>query len=225
MKRTALSFDRTPRFDLTGPGAAGRPSGRMSPGAGRWPTPPPLFRPEGLPAAPGRLIAGMRIGDPGCGLPSSSPQKVCVHTGASDRRLAEKAEVGMTGAGGVAPTYGFALEPPRNLDAGCGCPWVRNKGGGMRRRRMPGDIRTQGHPHPAPCGGQQQAQSLPSVMERNREGPRGRGPPIETPQAGHPAGAGLTAAASAASRRISRGSAGAGSAGPRTGRRRPCRRS
>src|SRR3546814_12874106 len=35
-------------------------------------------------------------------------------------------------------------------NAGCGCPWVRNKGGGVGHRPTPGDIRTQGHPHPEP---------------------------------------------------------------------------
>src|SRR3546814_7569306 len=42
-----------------GPGAGGRPSGRMSPGIRLRRMPPPLFRPEGLPSAPGRRIAGL----------------------------------------------------------------------------------------------------------------------------------------------------------------------
>src|SRR3546814_1416154 len=40
--------------------------------------------------------------------------------------------------------------PISSRNAGCGYPWVRNKGGGVGQRPAPGDIRTQGYPHPAP---------------------------------------------------------------------------
>src|SRR3546814_4535324 len=44
----------------------------------------------------------------------------------------------------------FAPRPPRKSEGGGECPWVRNKGGGVGRRPMPGDIRIQGHSPPAP---------------------------------------------------------------------------
>src|SRR3546814_8094551 len=48
-----------------------------------------------------------------------------------------------------AGAFSFAsLKRRANLIAGCGCPWVRNQGGGVGQRPVPGDIRTQEHPHP-----------------------------------------------------------------------------
>src|SRR3546814_2774943 len=56
-----------------------------------------------------------------------------------DRRLAVK-------SGGPLCACG----PLCKSERGCECPWGRNKGGGVGRRPTPGDIRPQGHSHPAP---------------------------------------------------------------------------
>src|SRR3546814_2310114 len=73
-----------------------------------------------------------------------SPRRPAARAGTSDRRLAGKPDSWRVGFPSFAP------RPPRKSEGGGECPWVRNKGGGVGRRPMPGDIRIQGHSPPAP---------------------------------------------------------------------------
>src|SRR3546814_5030753 len=47
------------------------------------------------------------------------------------------------------------------------CPWGRNKGGGIRRRRVPGDIRLEGLPAtPGPSDGAEACNRTSSLVRR-----------------------------------------------------------
>src|SRR3546814_10459420 len=66
-----------------------------------------------------------------------SPRRPAVRAGTPDRRLAGKPDSWRVGFPSFAP------RPPRKSEGGGECPWVRNKGGGVGRRPIPGDIRIQ----------------------------------------------------------------------------------
>src|SRR3546814_7320157 len=53
------------------------------------------------------------------------------------------------------------------------CPWGRNKGGGIRRRRVPGDIRLDGLPAtPGPSGGAEAYNRTSTLVRRRSEARR-----------------------------------------------------
>src|SRR3546814_8364654 len=71
----------------------------------------------------------------------------------------------------------FAPRPPRKSEGGGECPLVRNKGGGVGRRPIPGNIRIQGHSPPAPGRTQTPRFFCVDRMRTSRGGGRDSFPP------------------------------------------------